>query len=275
MEEQRFRKELQWCIYEKKGRVAYVTLNRPEAMNAISPEVSAELSLVWQDFKDDPDSWVAILTGAGEKAFCTGADIKWMAQHRGELPTVGPESPAQRFGGLVRAQIFKPIIAAVNGYCLGGGLELALACDIVVAAEHAGFGFPEVRNVGRPPGSGGTIRLPRQIPMKLAMEMLLTGERISAQEAYRRGLVNHVVPMAELMPTAERIAQQICQNSPMAVQATKEYALRSLDLPLEHPFDAWQLHSEITFKLFQSEDRKSDEGPAAFVEKRTPDWKGR
>ena len=125
MEDRYVRQQLQWCIYEKKGHIAYVTLNRPEVMNAISPDVSTELSTVWQDFKEDSDCLVAILTGAGEKSFCAGADIKWMAQHKGQVPPVGPDSPAQRFGGLVRAKIFKPIIAAVNGYCVGGGLELA------------------------------------------------------------------------------------------------------------------------------------------------------
>jgi crotonobetainyl-CoA hydratase len=188
------------------------------------------------------------------------------------------DSPLQE-GGLVHREIWKPIIAAVNGYCLGGGLEIAMACDIIIAAESARFGVPEIRNVGAYPGSGGIHRLPRHIPIKVAMRMLLTGEHITAEEALRVGLINQVVPDAQLMQEATALADKINENSPIAARVTKEIVARSLDLPLEYPHTegrkAWDLDDIVGAKLRESEDFKSREGPRAFVEKRKPVWKGR
>ena len=191
-------------IYEKKGRIAYVTINRPERMNAIDGDTSRELRQAFSDFRDDDQAWVSILTGAGERAFSAGADLVEMSQGfaAGGLPV------DVAFGGITRGiEIGKPIIAAINGYCLAGGLELALCCDIRVAAEHAVFGLPEPTRAIIP-GAGGTQRLPRAVPLAFAMELLLTGGRFDAQTALRFGLVSHVVPAAELMPTAEAHRRQ-------------------------------------------------------------------
>ena len=271
-------------LYEKRGRTAFVTINRPEVMNAVSYEANAEMFEVWTDFDRDPDVWVAILTGSGDRAFCAGSDIKGLAsltEEQRAMPNSEREasgSPLQE-GGLVHREIWKPIIAAVNGYCLGGGLEIAMACDIIIASEAASFGVPEIRNVGGYPGSGGIHRLPRHIPLKIAMRMLLTGERITADEALRAGLVSKVVPHAELMREAIAMADKINENSPVAARVTKELVTRSLDVPLEYTdaegLRAWDLDDTVGAKLHQSEDWLSREGPRAFVEKRKPVWKGR
>lgn len=231
--------------YRKEPPLAYVTINRPQAMNAMDPPTSAAMARVWQDFVADDSLLVGILTGAGDKAFSAGADLKYRLQHPGYSYGRGEQSFPQQWGGLVRTHIPKPIIAAINGYCLGGGLELALACDIAVASETATFGFPEVKNAGTIPGSGGTLRLPRQIPLKIAMWMLLSGERMSAQEAYRVGLVNRVVAPAELMAEATRMALIIAENRPEAVRLAKEIAMRSLDRTLLDPPAAWDLYDLI------------------------------
>src|SRR5881296_2744318 len=201
--------------YEKRSRIAYVTINRPEVMNALHPPANDELSRVWDDFATDPDTWVAILTGAGDKAFSAGNDLKYTALHG------VPRMPKGGFGGLVaRHDLVKPLIAAVNGVALGGGLEIALACDIIIAAEHARLGLPEAR-VGLTAAAGGVHRLPRHIPLKIAMGMIVTGRQLTAVEAARVGLVNEVVPMAELRGAAERWARDILECSPLAVQAAK------------------------------------------------------
>ncbi|MEO8133263.1 MAG: enoyl-CoA hydratase-related protein [Betaproteobacteria bacterium] len=231
--------------YRKEAPVAYVTINRPHAMNAMDPPTSAAMARVWQDFVADDSLLVGILTGAGDKAFCAGADLKYRLEHPEYSPGRGEHSFAQQFGGIVRGLIPKPIVAAINGYCLGGGMELALACDVAVASETATFGLPEVLNAGTVPGSGGTLRIPRQVPLKIAMWMLLSGERMSAAEAYRVGLVNRVVPAGELMKEATRMAQLIAQNRTAAVRQAKEIALRSLDRSLLEPFDAWDLYDLI------------------------------
>ncbi len=253
-------------IYEKHQKlehVAVLTLNRPEAMNAKNRTLVRELSESLEDFRDDPDSWILILTGAGERAFCAGADLKEMAQ--GASGT--QERP--RFQGRIETgtlEIWKPIIVAINGYALGGGLEIVMACDIRIAAEHAKIGLMELRR-GINPGSGGMYHLPRQVPLPVAMEMLLTGEPVSAQEAYRLGLVNQVVPMAELMPAAYKMAERILDCAPIAVRAAKESVYRGLEMHLR---DA--LVSKWGPDLGRTEDSK--EGPRAFAEKRKPVWKG-
>jgi len=252
--------------YEKKGRIAYVTIDRPDRLNALHPPASTEVLEAFSAFRDDSSVWVAILTGAGERAFCAGKDLKHAAEHgrqqRHTLDTVP-------FGGITASfTCWKPIIAAVNGYTLGGGLELALACDIIIAAEHAEFGLPEAR-VGLVAASGGVHRLPRHIPLKLAMGMMLTGRRITAQEAYRIGLANEVVPLAELMPTAERWANEILEVAPLSARASKQMAMSGLDWPLDIAMS--RNYSEYQ-KAMVSDDFV--EGPRAFAEKRKPRWTG-
>src|SRR5437016_14455028 len=256
--------QLEFVRYEKRDRLAVLTTNRPEVMNALHPPANEELSRVWDDVADDPDVRVAILTGAGDRAFSAGNDLKWTAQHG------VPRMPKGGFGGLVaRDDLWKPLIAAVNGVALGGGLEIALACDIIVAAETARLGLPEPR-VGLMAAAGGVHRLPRHIPLKLAMGMILTGRQISAAEAARIGLVNEVVQAADLLATAERWAREMSECSPLAVQASKQAALQGLGRPVA---EAMTAHYPLVQKLFTSEDVV--EGPRAFAEKRKPVWRGR
>jgi enoyl-CoA hydratase/carnithine racemase len=232
-------------LYRKEGAIAYITIDRPAVMNAIDPPTSAAIARVFADFVADDALLVAVLTGAGDKSFCAGADLKYRLKHPDYSYGRGKDSFPQSFCGLVRSLVPKPIIAAVNGYCLGGGLELLLACDVAVASETATFGFPEVRNAGTIPGSGGALRIGRQIPLKIAMWMLLSSERMSAQEAIRAGLVNRVVPQSQLLAEATRMAEVIARNRPAAVRMAKEIALRSLDRPLLDPPQAWDLYELI------------------------------
>jgi enoyl-CoA hydratase/carnithine racemase len=255
--------ELQFVRYEKRNRIAYVTIDRPEVMNALHPPANEELARVWDDFAADPECWVAILTGAGERAFSAGNDLKYTALHG------VPHMPPGGFGGLVsRFDLWKPLIAAVNGVALGGGLEIALACDIIVAAEHARLGLPEPR-VGLMAAAGGVHRLPRHIPLKIAMGLMLTAGQLTAAEAARLGLVNEVAPAAGLMAAAERWANAILECSPLAVQATKQASLQGLGKPLAEAMTTYPLMQ----RLFASEDAR--EGPRAFAEKRKPVWRGR
>lgn len=260
-------------LYEKKDKIAIITINRPEAMNAIDPETSEELGKAWMDFRDDPDMWVGILTGAGDKAFSAGADLKKMIPFTAKLSAIERREREERFpgfGGITRGlNIWKPIIAAINGFCLAGGLEMALACDLRVAADHATFGLMEVR-WGIIPGAGGTQRLPRMIPLARAMEMILMAERIDAQEALRLGLVNRVVPLPEVMPTAIKMAESILEKGPLAVRAAKEAILRGLSMPVE---EGLRLEAFLQSHLLKTED--AVEGPKAFAEKRKPQFKAK
>lgn len=250
--------------YEKKEHVGIMTLNRPDALNALSAELSAELREAMVDFRDDPEMWVAILTGAGDRAFSAGADIK------GFKPATEEEQKARQTAAPVRAdRIYKPFIAAIHGYCLGGGLELAMTCDIRIAADNSQLGQPEV-NIGFMPGGGGTQRLPRFVSRAVASEILLTGNRIDAQEAYRIGLVNRVVPRDQLMDAAMEIAQTICTRGQTGVRATKEALIRGYDMNLE---DGLALERELVVQVRTTEDFM--EGAKAFREKRPPQYKGR
>lgn len=258
----------QHTIYEKKGHIAYITINRPEVMNALHYDANVELGEIFNDFKQDDESWVAIFTGAGERAFSAGNDLKATAAAtaRGEKLSDKPVI----FGGITSGfECYKPIIAAVNGFALGGGFELALACDIIIAAEHARFGLPEPR-VGLIAAAGGMHRLPAQVPLKLAMGMMLTGKQITAQEAYRIGLVNEVVPGTEIMAAAERWANEILECSPVSVRLTKEAVYAGLTYSVE---EAMKLDKPRLKRLLESEDFV--EGPKAFSEKRKPQWTGR
>jgi enoyl-CoA hydratase/carnithine racemase len=250
--------------YEKEGRVAVFTINRPEAINSMNMEAVRQLHQAMVDFRDDPELWVGIITGAGDRAFCSGADIKdalfFMKEHRGD-----PWSfPPQIWRGF---ELWKPLIAAINGLALGGGLEIALACDLRIASENARLGTPEV-NLGLMPGWGGTQRLPRAIPWCKAAEILLMGRPIDAQEAYRIGLVNKVVPQDEVMSTAKEWAEVICQAGPLAVRAAKEVMIRGSSMTLE---EGLRLESSLFNYLLGTEDFA--EGAAAFKEKRKPTFK--
>lgn len=256
-----------FCRIERDGHLLVVTIDRPEVRNALHRPATDELDDVWDTYERDPELRVAILTGAGDRAFSAGYDMSEAGAVKGDyLATRHPRG----LGGLtLRPAMRKPLIAAVNGFALGGGLELALACDIIVAAEHAELGFPEPR-VGRLALEGGMHRLARAIPLKLAMGMLLTGGRVSAAEAYRFGFVNEVVPLAELLPAARRWADEILQCAPLSVQATKEAVLAGLALPLPA---ALALVPETMARALASEDQ--EEGVSAFRVRRPPRWSGR
>src|SRR5271154_1773743 len=258
--------DLKFVKYEKRNHIAYITFNRPERMNALHPASSVEMDGVWDDFVADKSSWVAIVTGAGDKGFSAGNDLRWQAENRAQL---GEALRAKGgFAGITaRFDIYKPIIAAVNGFALGGGFEIALACDIIIAADHARFGLPEPR-VGLMAGAGGVHSLPRPIPLKIAMGQMMTGRHITAAEAQRWGLANEVVPLKALLATAGKWAAEIMECSPLSIQASKEAAYAGLHMPLE---EANKINFPATKKLFQSKDLI--EGPRAFAEKRKPNWK--
>jgi E-phenylitaconyl-CoA hydratase len=256
-------------LFDVKDHVATITFNRPEAMNAMDGDTYRELSQAWVDVRDNPEIWVAIVTGAGERAFTAGADLK-----RGATTNPG-EAQAWRFWNTQEdmilnrgLEVWKPVIAAVNGYCLGGGVTLLFACDLRVAAEHATFGLSEVKR-GILPGNGGTQRALRQMPYPFAMEMLLLGDQITAQDALRLGLINKVVPREQLMDTAMDYARRLCDNPPLAVRAIKELAVRSQYM---HLTDGLRLESAIQRTLNTTEDAR--EGRRAFAEKRKPEFRG-
>jgi E-phenylitaconyl-CoA hydratase len=257
-------------LYEQTGRIVTITINRPEAMNSVDPETQQALVQAWTRFRDDDGVWVAILTGAGDKAFSAGADLKKLVP--AAFATAGGTSAHNSLGlgGITRGlEIWKPMIAAVNGFCLAGGLEQALACDLRIASPNATFGLTEVRWAIMP-GAGGTQRLPRAVPLAKALEMILMARALTAQEALQYGLVNAVVPLPELLPTARQWAERLCEVGPLAVRAAKEAVVRGLSLPLA---DGLRLEAFLSSTLRGTED--AAEGPKAFAEKRTPSFKAR
>lgn len=254
-----------YCRYEVDGPLLTLTIDRPEVLNAMHPDAHREFADALDRYADDAALRVAIVTGAGERAFCVGTDLKALAA------TGDHAKPATGFAGIThRFDLWKPVIAAVNGLCLGGGMEILAACDLAIAAEHAQFGLPEVR-VGLAALGGGLLqRLPRQIGMKDAMGLILTGNRIYAEEARRIGLLNEVVPAPELMDRARALAHAILACAPLAVQASKQVVLQSL----AQANLATTMHEDypLAQRMLASDDAR--EGPKAFAEKRPPNWTG-
>jgi crotonobetainyl-CoA hydratase len=260
----------EYCKVEREGRVTIVTINRPEAMNALHIDAHLELESAFDAFEADPDQWVAIVTAAGERAFCAGRDLKLTAKH-GLVSGDKPARARTGFGGLTsRYEMNKPIIAAVNGVAMGGGFEMALACDIIIAAENAVFALPEVR-VGLAALAGGMARLPRAIGEKRAMSLVLTGRRVSAAEGKELGFVAEVAPAGQVLDVAKRWAAQIAEASPLAVRASKEFVRRTREMTIEEA-EAQQGTFPGVQVMLASDDAK--EGPRAFAEKRAPNWKG-
>jgi enoyl-CoA hydratase/carnithine racemase len=259
--------ELKYCQVEREGRVTIVTLNRPEALNALHIDAHQELEGVFDAFEANPEQWVAIVTGAG-RAFCTGRDLKQRSEpgqpHK-------PQQVRSGFGGLTnRWEMNKPVIAAVNGIAMGGGFELALACDLIIAAENAVFALPEVK-VGLAALAGGLFRLPRMIGEKKAMGMILTGRRVTAREGEAMGFVTEVAPEGQALDVARRWAAEILQASPLSVRASKAVVRGTRQMAFEEAQGA-QMSFPAIRAMLDSEDAK--EGPRAFAEKRPPEWKG-
>lgn len=251
-------------IYEKKDKIVYMTINRPERMNSLGRDVSYGLAKGFFDFDADPDAWICIVTGTGDRAFCAGADLK-AAADRGTFDDAERQFPNPSLSSGT-FETWKPIIAAINGYALGGGLELALSCDIRVAAEHARLGLPEGRR-GR--GAGvGTHRLARTIPQGIAREYLFTGRHMTAQRAYEVGLVNRVVPLDQLIAAAEEIANEILECAPLSTRWQKENLTKGLSMPVNEA-----LKLRVGPDIYHMDD--VIEGAKAFAEKRKPVWKGR
>lgn len=257
------------ALTERRGNILIITINRPEARNAVNQAVSIGVGDALQIAQDDPEVRVVVITGAGDKSFCAGADLK--AISRGEN-IFHPDHPEWGFAGYVQHFIDKPVIAAVNGTALGGGTELALASDLVVAQTSAQFGLPEVKR-GLIAAAGGVFRIVDQLPRKIAMRLLVTGEPISAEEAARWGLINEVAPDGTVLDAALALAERITANAPLAVQASKRVALGVDDGAITGEKDAWKRSNREMRAVFSSEDAM--EGPMAFAQKRAPVWKAR
>lgn len=255
----------EFCSVEKDGHITIVTIERPERMNALHPAANAELGVVFDEFAADANAWVAIITGRGDRAFSAGNDLRHQAEGGKRVPT------PSGFGGLTsRFDLTKPVIAAVNGVAMGGGFEIALACDLIIASDNALFALPEPR-VGLAALAGGLQRLPRQIGTKQALGMILTGRRVGAAEGQTLGFVNEVVPQAKLLEAAKRWAGLICECAPLSIRASKDVVYRGLDIAsleaaMAQPYDS--VRTMVTSADFV-------EGPKAFAEKRPPNWQGR
>jgi enoyl-CoA hydratase/carnithine racemase len=255
----------QFCTVQDEGRLRIVTLNRPEVLNALHADANDELASVWDDFAARDDLWVGIITGAGERGFSAGNDLK--VQASGKRRPNGPRG----FAGICnRYDLAKPLIAAVNGVAMGGGFETALACDIIIAAENAVFALPEPR-VGLVAGAGGVHRLPRSIPIKQAMGMILTGRRVAAREGYQLGFVTEVVAEGQALPAARRWAAMILECSPKAVRASKQATYRGLDEPTLET----AMRTVYPAQRENLESQDFIEGPKAFAAKRKPDWQNK
>ncbi len=253
-------------LYEKRDHIAFITLNRPQVLNALNDKLRQELAGAFDDARRDDGVRVVILTGSGDRAFSAGLDLKEFSAAQ-TAPVERRESRLRRVDPMESCE--KPIIGAINGLAYGGGTEMALRCDVRIASERATFALAEVRR-GLIPGSGGTQRLPRAIPRAVAMEMILTGDAIDAQEAFRVGLVSRVVPHEQLMAEAEKVARAICARAPVAVRFAKEAVSKGLDMTLEQGL---RLEGDLSTLLGTTEDAR--EGPRAFAEKREPVWQGR
>jgi crotonobetainyl-CoA hydratase len=254
------------CRYEVDGEILTITIDRPQVLNALHPEAHAELAEAFDRYRDDPGLRVAIISGGQGRAFCVGTDLKALAA------TGDHRKPQTGFAGITqRFDLWKPVIAAVNGLCLGGGAEIVAACDLALAADDAQFALSEPRVGLAALGGGALQRLARQMPMKDAMWLVLTGSRIDAQEARRIGLVNRVVPRAELLARAHELAGELLECAPLALEASKQVMLQSLAEPDLR--DAMAAHYEAADRMLASDDAR--EGPLAFAEKRRPRWTGR
>lgn len=250
--------------YVKKGNVAVITMNRPEARNAINGEMASTMEAAIDQMENDPEVWVGILTAVG-KAFCAGADLKEIsAGNGGALST-----KKGGFAGIARRERTKPLIAAITGSALAGGTEIALSCDMIIAADDTNFGLPEVKR-SLVAGAGGLFRLPRQVGKAVALEAILTGDPLSSQRAYELGMVNKVVPEAQVMDEAMKLAARITANAPLAVKASRAVAL---DAMTKTDDELWKASGAAFASLVNTEDYK--EGPRAFIEKRPPVWKGK
>lgn len=258
--------EFKHCLFDRDGAIVWITINRPEVLNALDPPAHRELAAAFDRYAADPELRVAVVTGAGDRAFCVGSDLKARAL------TNADDHPVTGFAGLThRFDLFKPVIAAVNGLALGGGVEIIAACDLAIAADHAEFALPEPRVGLAALGGGALQRLARQLPLKQAMELVLTGRRIDAEEAKRIALINAVVPKAELRAQTRAWAQLLLEGAPLALEASKQVMLQSLGIAdLE---TALRTKYPVAERMLASEDAR--EGQHAFVEKRKPRWRGR
>jgi crotonobetainyl-CoA hydratase len=252
---------------ERRGGIAVITLNRPYAMNAVNADLSGAVGAALEELDNDPALRVGVITGAG-RAFCAGADLKGL--NAGHVLSA-PGHPEWGFAGLVEHAIGKPLIAAVNGFALGGGTEIVLRCDLAVLSEEAALGLPEVKR-GLFAAAGGLIMMPRQLPAKIAMEAALLGEPITPETALRWGLVNRVVPAADVLDEALRLAEGIVAGAPLAIKASKQLVERASGAGSDWDADAWRLNEELIAEILQSNDMV--EGTAAFAEKRAPRWSG-
>jgi enoyl-CoA hydratase len=252
-------------LRERQGHVEVLTINRPEARNAINGPVSLAMSGFMDELAEDPDCWVVVVTGSGDKAFSAGMDLK--AFSSGEGGDIMGASGG--FGGLTQRDFPKPLIAAVNGSALAGGFEIMLSCDLVVAAEHATFGIPEAKR-GLIAGAGGLIRMPQRLPIAVALELAMTGDSIDAARAFELGLVNRVVPAGVVLEEAISLADRIAANAPLAVRYSKSVMKQAAEVS---EAEGWKLNAEAVGVVFSSADAM--EGPVAFAEKRPPNWQGK